>query len=63
MSNLKNDNSKWPIMLEMANWDDYALLDMGSGEKLEKFGPIIVRRPEQQALGEKKIIRSRMAIS
>ena len=55
MSNLKNDNSKWPIMIEMANWDDYALLDMGSGEKLEKFGPIIVRRPEQQALGEKKL--------
>ena len=42
-------------MLEMDNWDDYALLDMGSGEKLEKFGPIIVRRPEQQALGEKKL--------
>ena len=46
---------KWPIMLEMDNWKDYALLDMGSGEKLERFGDIIVRRPEHQALGEKKL--------
>lgn len=29
---------------------DYALIDSGSGRKLERFGPIIVDRPEPQAL-------------
>ncbi len=38
-------------MLEMPAWDDYALLDMGAGEKLERYGPVIVRRPEPQAMG------------
>ena len=55
MSSQKNYQSKWPLMLEMDNWSDYTLLDMGGGEKLEQYGKIIVRRPEQQALGEKKL--------
>jgi 23S rRNA (cytosine1962-C5)-methyltransferase len=29
---------------------DYALLDSGTGEKLERFGEIVVRRPDPQAL-------------
>lgn len=29
---------------------DYALLDSGGGRKLERFGPVIVDRPEPQAL-------------
>jgi 23S rRNA (cytosine1962-C5)-methyltransferase len=29
---------------------DYALLDSGAGRKLERFGPVIVDRPEPQAL-------------
>ena len=55
MSSLCKVQSEWPIILEMDNWKDYALLDMGSGEKLERYGKIVVRRPEQQALGEKKL--------
>ena len=55
MSSLNNFQSKYPIMLELNNWNDYSLLDLGSGEKLEKFGKIVTRRPEQQALGKKKL--------
>lgn len=31
------------------NWTDYELLDSGSGRKLERFGSIILVRPEPQA--------------
>lgn len=31
-------------------WDDYALLDSGSGRKLERYGPYRFIRPEAQAL-------------
>ncbi|HMD39318.1 MAG TPA: class I SAM-dependent methyltransferase [Candidatus Acidoferrum sp.] len=30
-------------------WDEYELLDTGSGRKLERFGPITLIRPEPQA--------------
>jgi len=33
-----------------AYWKDYALLDSGNGEKLERFGKYILRRPEPKAL-------------
>jgi 23S rRNA (cytosine1962-C5)-methyltransferase len=29
---------------------DHALLDSGGGEKLERFGPVVLRRPDPQAL-------------
>lgn len=32
---------------------DYALLDSGEGEKLERFGTYIIRRPDPQALWER----------
>ncbi|MBU6214776.1 class I SAM-dependent methyltransferase [Patescibacteria group bacterium] len=35
-------------------WSDYELLDSGSGEKLERFGAVIVARPETQALWKKR---------
>ncbi len=35
------------------NWLDYELLDCGNFEKLERFGPVILRRPEPQALWNK----------
>ena len=39
------------IALEiMDGFEGYALLDSGHGRKLERFGDIIVERPEQQAL-------------
>jgi 23S rRNA (cytosine1962-C5)-methyltransferase len=31
-------------------WPAYELIDAGQGEKLERFGPYIVRRPEPQAI-------------
>lgn len=38
------------IVLETEATDDYALLDTGNGEKLEKYGPMTIRRPEGQAI-------------
>jgi 23S rRNA (cytosine1962-C5)-methyltransferase len=35
------------------SWPDYQLLDCGNGEKLEKFGPYILIRPEPKALWAK----------
>ncbi|MBO4467520.1 MAG: oxidoreductase, partial [Bacteroidales bacterium] len=31
-------------------WKDYELLDSGNGEKLERFGKYVLRRPEPKAL-------------
>jgi 23S rRNA (cytosine1962-C5)-methyltransferase len=36
------------------NWKDYELLDCGDLEKLERFGNIVLRRPEPQALWQKQ---------
>ena len=33
-------------------WKDYELLDSGNGEKLERFGRYVLRRPEPKALWE-----------
>ena len=33
-----------------ANWNDYALLDAGGGEKLERWGNIVTIRPDPQAI-------------
>jgi 23S rRNA (cytosine1962-C5)-methyltransferase len=35
------------------HWKDYELLDCGNFEKLERFGSVILRRPEPQALWDK----------
>lgn len=37
-------------ILEMSGFADYALLDSGHGRKLERFGAIVLDRPEAQAL-------------
>lgn len=37
-------------LMVMAGFGDYQLLDSGAGRKLERFGAIIVDRPEAQAL-------------
>lgn len=39
----------------MEGFDDYRLLDSGSGRKLEKFGSVIVDRPEMQAIWSPKL--------
>ena len=40
---------------------DYALLDSGAGRKLERFGKIVVDRPEPQALWQPKLGKSEWA--
>ena len=37
------------------NWSDYELLDSGDFEKLEKFGQVVCRRPEPQAVWAKSL--------
>ena len=37
------------------NWNDYELIDFGNGKKLERFGKIILIRPEMQANGPKSL--------
>ena len=39
-----------PLILEVEPNADYALLDSGSGEKLEQYGPYRIIRPEGQAI-------------
>ena len=31
-------------------WDDWGLIDCGNGQKLERYGPVTVARPEPQAM-------------
>lgn len=44
-----------PVILETAADADYALLDSGDGEKLERYGPYRIVRPEAQALWAKRL--------
>lgn len=37
-------------MIYTTDWQDYELIDTGSGEKLERWGTIVLRRPEPQAM-------------
>lgn len=39
-----------PVILTVEPNADYALLDTGDGEKLERYGPLTIRRPENQAI-------------
>lgn len=42
-------------MLKVSDeWKDYECLDAGNGEKLERWGSVILRRPEPQAMWEVK---------
>lgn len=38
------------ICFDPVPFDDYALVDSGDGEKLERYGPVLLRRPDPQAL-------------
>ena len=44
-----------PLILETAGLEDYALLDCGNGRKLERFGPLMLDRPEEQAIWAPKL--------
>ena len=39
-------------------WKDYELLDSGRGEKLERFGSVVMARPEPKALWDKTLSES-----
>ncbi|MFI3210833.1 MAG: class I SAM-dependent methyltransferase [Peptostreptococcaceae bacterium] len=38
------------MLLLADKWNDYELIDMGSGEKLERWGEIVLRRPDPQVM-------------
>jgi 23S rRNA (cytosine1962-C5)-methyltransferase len=38
-----------------SRWKDYALIDCGDFEKLERFGEFITIRPEPQAIWPKRL--------
>jgi 23S rRNA (cytosine1962-C5)-methyltransferase len=44
-----------PLHFEFETFPDHELLDSGGGEKLERFGPITLRRPDPQALWTKRL--------
>ena len=41
-------------MLYSDSWKDYALLDAAHGEKIEKWGDYILRRPDPQAIWQEE---------
>ena len=43
------------ILLTPTTWEDYELIDTGDGEKLERFGNFVLRRPEPQAVWGKTL--------
>ncbi|MCL1973245.1 MAG: class I SAM-dependent methyltransferase [Bacteroidetes bacterium] len=43
------------ILLSPQNWPDYALIDSGNFEKLERFGAYFLARPEPKALWNKSL--------
>ena len=46
------------LELPSPQWTDYELVDSGDGEKLERFGPYYLRRPEPKALWGKSLSES-----
>jgi 23S rRNA (cytosine1962-C5)-methyltransferase len=44
-----------PSVLIADDWQDYALLDSGEGRKLERYGAIVVDRPDPQAFWPKSL--------
>lgn len=47
------------LILETKSEKDYELLDSGDGEKLERYGKIILSRPDPQALWKKNLSESK----
>lgn len=44
-----------PAVFEPVPFSDHALLDSGAGEKLERFGPVTLVRPDPQALWRRRL--------
>ena len=47
-----------PSIFPTAPLSGYSLLDSGGGEKLERFGPVLLRRPDPQALWRPRLTPS-----
>ena len=43
------------ILIVADNWKDYEILDANSGEKLERWGDILLRRPDPLIIWNKSI--------
>jgi len=43
------------MIITAENWKDYECLDAGEGEKLERWGPYIIRRPDPVAIWPKNM--------
>ena len=44
--------------MEIANkWNDYEILDMANGEKLERWGEIYLVRPDPQIIWKEKTFK------
>ena len=48
-------------LITSTGFPDYALLDSGGGRKLERFGKIVVDRPEPQALWQPRLPKAEWA--
>jgi 23S rRNA (cytosine1962-C5)-methyltransferase len=48
-------------LITSTGFPDYALLDSGGGRKLERFGKIVVDRPEPQALWQPRLAKAEWA--
>jgi 23S rRNA (cytosine1962-C5)-methyltransferase len=48
-------------LITSSGFADYALLDCGAGRKLERFGKIVVDRPEPQALWQPRLAKAEWA--
>jgi 23S rRNA (cytosine1962-C5)-methyltransferase len=44
-----------PAVFAPVPWTEHALLDSGAGEKLERFGALVLRRPDPQALWRRRL--------
>ena len=49
------DGAVQPAQFPFPGFPDYALLDSGGGEKLERYGAVRVRRPDPQALWRRRL--------
>ncbi len=47
-----------PLVLSSKGLEDYALVDSGHGRKLERFGALLLERPEEQAMWSPKLPRA-----
>ena len=47
-------HARFPVMLETAGFEDYALVDSGDGQKLERYGAYRIVRPEPQAMWRRR---------